>query len=125
MNAVPTAVDQLEAQLSNAKELVKRRHDAQKLAENKLFRTLILEEFCEKEAARFAHASADPALKAEERADALALAQAGGHLRRWLSMQIQMGAHAEREMGNIEAELEEARHEEDLERREAAALAGE
>jgi hypothetical protein len=105
-------VQQLEGQLATAKELIARRTELQKLAEVRLFRKWILEEFCEKEAARFVAESADPALKPEDRADALALAQAGGHLKRWLSAQIQMANIAERQMREVETELEAARAEE-------------
>lgn len=103
----------LEQQLSNAKQLVETRRMALKLSNNHEFRKLILEEFCTNEAARMVQNSGNPALKAEERADSLAMAQASGHLKRWLSAQVQMGAHAEREIANLEAELEIARAEED------------
>lgn len=73
----------------------------------------MLEEFCVNECARYAQASADPALSANERADALAIAQSAGHLRRFLSVVIQMGNSAENTIADIEAALEEARAEED------------
>ncbi|MFP3556418.1 hypothetical protein SB861_37745 [Paraburkholderia sp. SIMBA_049] len=104
----------LEAQLSQAKQVVAQRDMAQKLAKNAEFRKLILEEFCVHECARYAQGSADPAISAENRADSLAIAQAAGHLRRWLSVKIQMGNVAEREISEVEAALEEARAEEDV-----------
>ena len=61
----------LEKQLADTKTLVDRRTIAQRLAANADFRKLILEEFCVNECARYAQASADPALGANERADAL------------------------------------------------------
>lgn len=105
-------VTQLENQLVAAKELVRRRHLALKLATIPEFKELILDEFMVKEAARYVHSSADPALKAEERADALNMAQAAGHLKRFLSVTVQMGAHSEREMPSLEAAIDEARAEE-------------
>lgn len=108
-------VTALEQQLSDAKKLVEQRQLALKLSRNRDFRKLILEEFCEKECARYAQNSSSPALSAEERADCLGIAQAAGHLKRWLSVQVQMGAHAERDMPNIEEALVEARLEEDVE----------
>jgi hypothetical protein len=105
-------VAQLEQYRENAKELLDRRHMAQRLALNPDFKKLILDEFCLREAARYVQSSADPALPANERADALAMAQASGHLKRFLSVTIQMGAHAEREMPEIDAALAEARAEE-------------
>lgn len=103
----------LEEQRKNFKELVDRRNMAIKLSKNREFNKLILEEFCVNECARYAQSSADPALGPVERADALAIAQAAGHLRRFLSVVVQMGAHAEREIENIDEEIAEARAEED------------
>lgn len=102
----------LEQQLKDSKELIERRTMALRLSENVDFRKLILDEFCLKEAARYVHTSADPAMGDRERADALAIAQASGHLKRYLSVVVQMGAHAERTLPELEAELEQARLEE-------------
>lgn len=109
-----SVVQGLEQQLEDAKALVARRNLATKLANNVEFRQLILEGFCLRDSARFAHESSDPALTAEMRADALAMAQAGGHLKRYLSAAFMMGASAEGQMGDIETALEEARQEEEL-----------
>lgn len=102
----------LENQLEASKELIERRRLALRLSENADFRKLILDEFCVKECARYVHTSGDPAIAPNERADALAMAQAAGHLRRFLSVTVQMGAHAERELSNLEEALTEARAEE-------------
>lgn len=101
----------LEKQLKTAKELATRREQALKLQDNREFRKLILEDFCVNECARYAQASADPALTAEQRADALALAQAAGHLRRFLSVAVQMGYTAKNEILQIEVAIEELRQE--------------
>lgn len=108
-------VTKLEQQLQDAKTLVENRRMALKLSQNREFRKLILDEFCVKEAARYVQASGDPALDAASRADSLSIAQASGHLRRWLSVQVQMGVVAERDILDLEAELEIARSEEDIE----------
>lgn len=105
-------VEQLEQQLKEAKTLVRTRQMAIRLAQNPDFKELILDGFCMVEAARFVQQSGDPALGAEERADALAMAQASGHLKRFLSAAYQMGAHSERTMGELEAAIDEARLEE-------------
>lgn len=102
----------LENQLENYKELVERRRTALRLSDNADFKKLILDEFLVKECARYAQLSADPALSPDERADALALAQAAGHLKRFLSVTVQMGAHAENTMADLEDEIAEARAEE-------------
>ena len=85
---------------------------ALKLSRNPEFKQLILQEFCINECARSAHSSGDPALNAEQRADALALAQSAGHLRRWLSVIVTMGNNAERAMPELDDAIEQARQEE-------------
>ncbi len=110
-----TNVVALENQLAGAKELIERRDIALRLHRNPDFRKLILEDFSTKECARYAQASADPALAENERADALAMAQAPGHLRRFLSVTMQMGNQAESQIEDLEEALVEARAEEDAE----------
>lgn len=102
---------QLEQHLTEAMKLVAVRDMALKLSENRDFKKLILEEFCVQECARYARESADPALPEHSRADALAIAQAAGHLKRWLSIQIQIGNTAASQIGDIESALEEVRAE--------------
>jgi hypothetical protein len=103
----------LEQQLSDAKKLVERKTRALRLAKNADFRELILDGFCLHEAARLVQMSSDPALDERQRSDALSMAQASGHLRRYMSMIVQMATVAEREMTDLEGALEEARREED------------
>lgn len=102
----------LEKQRDDAKELLARRELALKLSTNAEFKKLILQEFCVNECARYAQSSGDPALSAEQRADALALAQSAGHLRRWLSVIVTMGNNAERAMPELDEAIEQARQEE-------------
>lgn len=102
----------LEKQREDAKELLARRELALKLSHNPEFKKLILQEFCINECARYAQSSGDPALNAEQRADALALAQSAGHLRRWLSVIVTMGNNAERAMPELDDAIEQARQEE-------------
>lgn len=105
-------VTALEKQLADAKVFMERREKALKLANNPEFKELILDGFCLKECARYAQQSADPAMGPNERADALSMAQAAGHLRRFMSMMITMGNQAEGQISNIEQAIEEARLEE-------------
>ncbi len=102
----------LEKQLEDSKEAVARRELALKLYKNPEFKKLVLDEFCTTECARYAQLSADPSLGDRERADALALAQAAGHLRRFLSIVVTMGNQADRLIPDLEAEIEAARQEE-------------
>jgi hypothetical protein len=103
----------LEQQLADTKELMGRRDLAIKLSSNRDFRKLILEDFCVTEAARLVAQSADPVLDPLQRADALNMAQAAGHLKRYLSMMIRMGNTAESQIRDLEDALAEARGEED------------
>ena len=105
-------VNALEKQLDDAKEFIARRDLAVKLYKNPEFKKLIIDEFCGSECARYAQTSADPALSDRERADALAIAQAAGHLRRYLSVIVTMGNQAENMLDRLEAEIEVARQEE-------------
>jgi hypothetical protein len=105
----------LEKQLAGFKKAVELKAIAERLAQNPDFKKLIMEEFMVNEAARYVHTSADPAMNAEQRADALAIAQAGGHLKRYLSVIMQMGFSAENQMVSLEEAIEQARLEEDAE----------
>ena len=102
----------LEKQLADSKLSLERREKALKLYKDPNFKSLILDEFCVSECARYAQSSADPALNAEQRADALAIAQAAGHFRRFLSVVVTMGNQAERLIPDLEVAIEEARQEE-------------
>lgn len=102
-------IQQCEQEIKNAKELIERRRMALKLADNPEFKKLFLEEYFVNEAARLVQISADPNLSLEQRADALAMAQATGHTKRYLSVVVQMGAHHERALPELEAHLDELR----------------
>lgn len=105
----------LEYQLEQTKSLKHRREMAERLSKNHDFRVLIIDGFCRDDAARFVQASGDPALEPDNRADALAMAQASGHLKRFLQMQIQMGVTADRNIVELEEAIAEARLEEGAE----------
>lgn len=102
----------LEKQLEDSKEAIVRRDLALKLYKNPEFKKLVIDEFCTTECARYAQLSADPSLGDRERADALAMSQAAGHLRRFLSVVVTMGNQAERLLPDLESEIEAARQEE-------------
>lgn len=103
----------LEKQLADAKIAIERRALALKLYNIPEFKKLIIDEFCTTECARYAQLSAAPELGPNERADALGLAQAAGHLKRFLSVVISMGNQAERNEEDLERAILEARAEED------------
>jgi len=99
----------LEQGIKDAEDLVSRRNMAIKLAGNHEFKTLFLDHYFTTEAARLVQLSADPILDSNKRADALAMAQATGHMKRYLSMMVQMGAVADRELPDMHAALDELR----------------
>lgn len=103
---------QLEDQLTDSKALIERRDNIVKLSENALFRKVIREDFMVEEAARYVRESGDPALTDRQRADALAIAQAAGHLKRYLNMQIALGNAAEGSMADLENNIDAMRAEE-------------
>ena len=105
-------VTALEKQLEEAKVFINRRDLAVKMYNNPEIKKLIIDEFCGSECARYALTSADPALDDRQRADALAIAQAAGHLRRYLSVIVTMGNQSEEMLDRLEAEIEVARQEE-------------
>lgn len=105
-------IAELQAQIDRLQEAVDRRDLALKLVKNREFKKLILEDFCVQECARYVQLSADPNLDAAQRADALALAQAAGHLRRFLSVVERMGEHSANEIVQVKAAIEELRREE-------------
>lgn len=109
-------IQDLERGIADAEELISRRNMAIKLSENFEFRRLFMQEYFVTEAARLVQFSSDPAGDKQQREDALSMAMATGHTKRYLSMAIQMGAVAERELPEMRRTLEELRiHGEDEE----------
>ncbi len=106
-------VAKLEMQREKVKKLVELNESVFRLRANKDFDTVITKGFCLSEAARYAKESADPMLTPVQRADALGIAQAAGHLERFLAVIDQMAQTAERDLVNIEEYLAELRAEED------------
>ena len=104
-------VQQLESQREGMKQAIEMRSAVQRLSKNADFRKVSSEYFMEKECARYTQASCDPALSERNQKDALAIAQAAGHLKRYLSVTIQMGNAAENELLSIDSALDEARAE--------------
>lgn len=104
-----STVAELEQQKADFNAAIEKRKVLQRLMNNRDFKKLILEDFCVQECARYAQASADPNLSANERADALALAQSAGHIRRYLNVLDIMGNAAENQMQRLDDAIEDAR----------------
>lgn len=104
-------IAQLEKNIEQQKLLVEMRDAALRLGENRDFRKLILNGFCTTEAARYVQESGDPLLEPNERADALAMAQASGHLKRFIAVTINMGNTAANNIRQSEEEIDAIRAE--------------
>lgn len=109
MSQIQIDIQNLEMQIKHAKEAKEQKDRLVKLRGNPDFRSLITEGFCRDETARYCHESTDSSLSAEDRADCLGYAQAGGYLKRWIHVLIQMGELAESQIPEMESTLEELR----------------
>lgn len=106
-----TTIEQLEEQLGSLKAVVKYGEAVSRLAQNRDFKMVILEGFLEKDCAAFARESGNPLLAPENRADALAMAQAAGHLKRFLKQAEIMAETARRNVADAEEQIDEIRAE--------------
>lgn len=105
-------VGDMQARIEQLKGVVEKADLALKLEKNREFKKLILDGFCLEDCARYAQLSADPSLTEEQRQDAMALSQASGHLRRYLSVTVKMGAQARKDIEEMGQEIETMRAEE-------------
>lgn len=112
MSEVERQLQALDIQLEASKVHIALRDAVLRLQKNRDFVKVINEQFLVQECARYVHCSADPALSLESRADALAIAQAAGHLKRFLSVMVTMGNHAESQIPDIEREKDDIRSQE-------------
>ena len=91
MSEVETEIQNLREYQKDQKTLVDARDAAIRLYSQPDFKRLIVDGFMTQECARYVQESCDPLLKPEQRADALNLAQASGHLKRFMSLCISIG----------------------------------
>lgn len=109
MSNVTQKIEELEASAVSAKEVVAQRDALVKLASTPEFRKLIVEGYLRDETARLTHISSEPGMTPQDRADAMAMAQATGHFKRWMNALIQMGNHAEKGIKDIDEMISEMR----------------
>lgn len=107
MSEVELAVEELRRHVKDQQILVDARDQAIALASVPAFRKLILDGFCLHEAARYAQESGDPMLTPTQRQDALNMAQASGHLKRFLSLTITMGNTAANSVRQADLQIQE------------------
>ena len=106
-------LQELEQQRADIQEALELRDAALRLSENKDFRRLFIEMYFKTEAARLVQLSSDPVLKQDQREDALSMAQATGHAKRFLSMLVVRGNTLSRDVEDLEQQIVEARQEEE------------
>ena len=110
MSEIQQQILELQHQRGLFAQQVRRRDDLLKLSEIPEYKRLIREDFMVTDCARFVEQSVNPAITdPAQRADALAKAQAAGHLKQYLSVIVLQGNHAEREIFAIDEALEELR----------------
>lgn len=99
----------LEQSIADNEHIIAQREKALRLSANPDFRDLFINGFFRDEAARLVHMSSDPNVSLQDRADALAMAQGAGHTKRYLSVIVQQGYLAERDLPAMRASLDELR----------------
>jgi len=104
-------IAQLEIRREELKKISDLSESHDRLMRNKDFKRIILEGFMVEDCARYAQESADPMLNTEQRADALSLAQAAGHLKRYLQISRAMCNKAVSDITSIDQAIEEMRAE--------------
>jgi hypothetical protein len=110
----------LEQQRQDAQEAVSLRDAALRLSENKDFRLLFIDMYFKTEAARLVQMSGDPILTPQQREDALEMAKATGHTKRFLSMLVVRGNTVARDIEDLDQAIEQARRADDEAAMEAA-----
>lgn len=101
-------VEEIELSLENAKELVERKRQAEKLASNREFKKLVLDGYFKDEAVRLVGLSAEPTVSAYKE-QIFTEIQAISLFQQYLRNVIRLGTLAEAEMVEHEELLEEAR----------------
>lgn len=104
-----TEVQKAEQQIEDMKESIKLSEAIDRLYKNPDFITVILKEFMTDEALRYLETSADPDLPEKEREGALAIAQAGSHLRRFLAARRNIAATHRAQLPDYEQNLVDLR----------------
>jgi hypothetical protein len=99
-------LQELEQALETAKKNVALRDALLKLQGNKDFKKLVTETYLVNAAADFARQSGDPAMGERQRADALAMAQAPGHFKRFMHLVFAQGQQSEADIPELERSIE-------------------
>jgi F0F1-type ATP synthase delta subunit len=109
MSEIHAQIKEAEAQIEQIKAVIEQRDRMVRLLDNADFRTLVLEGFCRDECARYTKVSVDPSMGADDRADALAIAQSAGYFQRWINAFLQMTNQAANDLPKLKELIEELR----------------
>ncbi|QYW02278.1 hypothetical protein PP740_gp064 [Stenotrophomonas phage Philippe] len=108
----PTRIEQMERSLENAKQAALDLQAFERLMANRDFRDIVLNKFMVTECARYAQQSGNVMLTEQQRADALCMAQAAGHLKSFLHVYSTQLATKAGSVEGLETDLEQMRQEE-------------
>lgn len=106
-----STTEEIELSIQEAKKLIARKDAAQRLADNRDFKELVLEGYLKDEAVRLAHISADANMK-EYREEIMLSMQGISLFRQYMQNLIRMGEMAQAEMYDYEQALDDVRAEE-------------
>ncbi|MCF8861594.1 putative structural protein [Agrobacterium phage OLIVR2] len=104
-------IEGLEYQKKKALEEIAFSERVAVLLRNPDFQKIIMQEYIIDAAANFVASSGDPLLTKEQREDALAMAQAPGHLKRWLQITQTKADNLRDRLPEIDEEIEHLRAE--------------
>lgn len=105
----------VDRQIRNLEAVARRREQVLRLLANRDFQDFIMKFFIVEEAARYVQLSQQPGMSKEDRQNALDMALATGHLKRFLDVTQRMGESAIVQLFNIREEYEELTLEDDEE----------
>jgi len=111
--SLESEIEQTELSIEEAKSVIAKGEKALKLAEDPLFKELILEGYFEKETIRLAHMSSDPNIPAEYRECVNRDLHGPASLKRYLHTLVQMSGVAATSLEEYEETLDEIREEAD------------
>lgn len=106
-------IEGLEYQKKKALEEIAFAERVEKLLLNPDFQQVIMKEYCIHAAAGFVASSSDPILTKDQREDSLAMAQAPGHLKRWLQITQTKAETLRERMPEIDEMIDHLRSSED------------
>lgn len=109
MSRIQADIENLRSNIKEWEELITFEEAIRRLTDNPDFKKVIRQDYFVDETARLAMLAGDPNMNAAQKEDALAMALASGHLKRYLSAKLNMAANARSsivEANNLISELQ-------------------